>query len=146
MGNDSQHATARFSAARPNTANADRNDAGNRGDKRRLLYRGTKVDLQRETEHGHRGPPDAYAVSIQGVQGAITIDGVRPQRENYLANDRNTVTIDLSWTGRAGATFTAQDVVLTYTPPHHESDRDNKRVEDYGGIPAGNLTNYQATR
>ncbi len=91
-------------------------------------------------------PPDAYAVSIQGVQGAITIEGVRPQRENYLANDRNTVTIDLSWTGRAGATFTAQDVMLTYTPPHHESDRDNKRVEDYGGIPAGNLTNYQAAR
>ena len=91
-------------------------------------------------------PPDAYAVSIQGVQGAITIEGVRPQRENYLANDRNTVTIDLSWTGRAGATFTTQDVMLTYTPPHHESDRDNKRVEDYGGIPAGNLTNYQAAR
>ena len=91
-------------------------------------------------------PPDAYAISMQGVQGAITIEGVRPQRENYLANDRNTVTIDLSWTGRAGATFTAQDVMLTYTPPHHESDRDNKRVEDYGGIPAGNLTNYQPTR
>ena len=91
-------------------------------------------------------PFDAYAVSIQGVQGAITIEGVRPQRENYLANDRNTVTIDLKWTGRAEATFTAQDVMLTYTPPHHESDRDNKRVEDYGGIPAGNLTNYQATR
>ena len=91
-------------------------------------------------------PPDAYAVSIQGVQGAITIEGVRPQRENYLANDRNTVTIDLSWTGQAGATFTAQDVMLTYTPPHHESDRDNKRVEDYGGIPAGNLINYQTNR
>ena len=91
-------------------------------------------------------PSDAYAISIQGVQGAITIEGIRPQRENYLANDRNTVTIDLSWTGRAGATFTAQDVMLTYTPPHHESDRDNKRVEDYGGIPAGNLTNYQAAR
>ncbi|MYC15765.1 MAG: DUF4955 domain-containing protein [Gemmatimonadetes bacterium] len=91
-------------------------------------------------------PSDAYAVSIQGVQGAITIEGVRSQRENYLANNKNTVTIDLSWTGQAGATFTAQDVMLTYTPPHHESDRDNKRVEDYGGIPAGNLTNYQATR
>lgn len=88
-------------------------------------------------------PPDAYAISIQDVQGAITIEGVRPQRENYLANDRNTVTIDLSWTGRAGATFTAQDVMLTYTPPHHESDRDNKRVEDYGGIPAGSLINYK---
>ena len=91
-------------------------------------------------------PSDAYAVSIQGVQGAITIEGVRPQRENYLANDRNTVTIDLSWTGQAGATFTAQDMMLTYTPPHHESDQDNKRVEDYGGIPVGNLTNYQPTR
>ena len=91
-------------------------------------------------------PSGAYSVSIQGVQGAITIEGVRPQKENYIANDRNTVTIDLSWTGQVGATFTAQDVMLTYTPPLHESDRDNKRVEDYGGIPAGSLANYQATR
>ena len=77
-------------------------------------------------------PSDAYAVSIRSVQGGITIEGVRPQKENYIANDGSTVTIDLSWTGQAGATFAAQDVMLTYTPPLQESDRDNKRVEDYG--------------
>ena len=92
-------------------------------------------------------PSDAYSVSIQGVHdGKLTIEGVRPQRENYLANERNTVTIDLSWTGQAGATFTTQDVNVTYTPPHHESDRDNKRVEDYGGIPAEALINYGPNR
>ena len=91
-------------------------------------------------------PSDAYSVSIQGVQGAITIEGVRPQKENYIANERNTVTIDLSWTGQAGATFTTQDVNVTYTPPHHSSDRDNKRVEDYGGIPAEALINYGPNR
>ena len=87
-------------------------------------------------------PANAYAISIRGVQGAITIEGVTI-RENFIANVRNTVTIDLSWTGQAGTNFTVRDVRITYTPPHHESDRNNKRVEDYGGTPAGSLINYE---
>ncbi len=87
-------------------------------------------------------PSDAYAVSIQGVQGATTIEDVRPQRENYLANDRNTVTIDLSWTAQAGTTFTARDVTIDYTPPIHVNVNDSLRVEDYGGNPAGSLMDY----
>ena len=87
-------------------------------------------------------PSDAYEVSIQDVQGAITIEGVRHQRENYLANNKNTVTIDLSWTAQPGTTFTARDVTIDYRPPTHVEVDDNLRVEDYGGTAAGSLMGY----
>ncbi len=89
-------------------------------------------------------PTNAYTVSIQGVSGMINIDDVTI-KENFIGKKRNIVTLDLSWTGQAGMTFTVQDVTLNYNPPNHPSDRDNLRVEDYGGNRVRKLTDYTFT-
>ena len=79
-------------------------------------------------------PTNAYTVSIENATGTVNIDGVTIEDD--------TVTMDLSWTAQAGTTFTVRDVTIDYTPPTHESDRDNKRVEDYGGTPAVSLMGH----